>query len=184
LKPYKGEAYRDAAYNLVRRVAKNDNSSPLDQDIVNFIENGTERFAKGIGAFSARARQIGANIKLLKNEMVNQGMTHTRRLFDIAEETTNKLSKVGESSTKAIDVIQEEVRKKQAMILQEAARLEMQYQKRLSQLKGRSSEIEKIGIGRTNLSRITNSLVKIVGGTVGSYIAIRGVSEVGRRLTE
>ena len=183
LKPYKGEAFRDQAYNLIKKFAKGE-ASPNEKDIVNFIENGTEKFAKGIGSYSARAKQVGVNIKTLKSGMVKNNLSGTTKLLDIAEEGAKKLERLESMGGKARKFLEKEVMKRQAMIAEESARLEMIYQKRLSQLSGRAEDIQKLQVSRAIQKSVSVALTTVVGGLTTAYVVTRGGREVGELINQ
>jgi len=181
IQPYKGEAYRKGAYELVKRVAYGD-AAPVEKDIVNFLEQGTQRFGKGVGNITGKARQIGENIKTLKTEMINAGMRGEAKILEIAEETAKKLSRIDTASRSSLNTVEQETMKRSGMIMEEAARQEMMLARRMKSLEKGSKNVEKLLQRRALIRWITGGIgltLSGIGGLYGIYRAATGISKLG-----
>lgn len=178
IQPYKGEAYRKGAYELVKRVAKNDGVAPVEKDIVDFIEYGTERFAKGIGSVSARARQLGENMKVLSDELGKQGLQAEKRLIDIAKEGAIKMSRINVMSQGASKRITDEANRRTALIMEEAALAQSKLWSRAKQLRGREFVVGDINRRNQVIKNLGVGLVTSVGGITGAYVVLRGARQL------
>jgi hypothetical protein len=178
LQPYKGEAFRKSAYELVRRVAKNEGVAPVEEDIINFLENGTEKFAKGIGSVSARARQLGENIKVLSSELGNQGSYAEKRLLEIAKEGAMKVSKIDAASKGAQKLIEAETNRRSAQIMQEAALEQSKIYGRMKQLNKRQLVTSDLNRRLLMVHRISNGAVKLMAGLTSGYLVLKGGQEI------
>jgi len=178
LQPYKGEAFRKNAYELVKRVAKNEGVAPVEQDIINFLENGTEKFAKGIGSVSARSRQLGENMKVLSSELSNQGAHAEKRLLEIAKEGAMRISKIDLASRNAGKLIEEETARRSAQIMQEAAMEQSKIYGRIKQLKGREMAVSDLNRRLLMVHRISNGAVKLMAGLTSGYLVLKGGQEI------
>lgn len=185
-KPFKGEAYIKEAEMLVRRIAKGGNDVAIaDKDLLSFIEKGTENFASGIGSVSARARQIGDNIKVLKSQMVKMGLSSEKRIMDIAEEGVIRISKLERMGEKAGKLIRDEAERRSILIQREAdlisARLGEQkaaIMKRISSLNNREALIVSLNSKGALIKRLAFGTAGIIGGLASSYAAVRGGKEL------
>lgn len=180
LQPYKGEAYRKGAFELVKRVAKDEGVAPVEKDIVNFIEAGTERFAKGVGSYSGRARQLGDNLKVLKQEMEKVGLHGEKRLFQIAEDTAMKVSKIDSASSGAQALIEKETAKQTALIMEESANLQMKTWARIKQLQSRGLKVDNQMRRLQMIKNLETAAVTTIGGLTATYVVLRG----GRQLLQ
>lgn len=185
LKPYRGEAYLKEAEGLVRRVAKADpKSSVTEAELVNFIEKGTENFAKGVGASTARARQVAENIKILKDEMKKQGIKSTDRLLQITEDAARRISKIDSLEKGAVAKVEQEINKAIALIESESANAQSILFKRQAQLGERAfalrSTTEQIRI----LRKLGVGATTALGGLLSAYVVARGGRELLSILVE
>ena len=176
IQPYKGEAYTKSAEALVKRIASG-NAMEADKQLVSFIEQGTEKFGPGIGNVTSRARQIGSNIRTLKDQMKKVGDMESNRLLQIAEEGAIKLSKLDTMKDGAQKLVEKETNVLSAQILEEAARQEMEFAKRIQSLQKRGEKVEKLLQKRALIKRVTTGLGLIVSG-LGGYGVYRGASGV------
>jgi len=184
-KPFKGPGFKKEAELLVRRVARGETDvARTDVELLNFVERGTEKFAKGIGSVSARARQMGENIKVLKSSMKEAELISEKRLFDIAEEGLLKISRINENSASAGRLIKSEAEKRTAMIMEEAARLESNLWKRARTLQNREAVIQTLNSKSALFKKLGFGLVKLVGGLASSYVVVKGGSELGNIIAE
>lgn len=177
IQPRQGEAFRERAFNLVKRYAMDD-VTPAEKDLVEFIENGTERFAKGIGAFSGRAKQLGKNINILKEQMGKVGAQSERRILEIASEGADKISKIDVAQKGAEKLIEREANRRALLIMQEAAEEEVRLLKRTRQLQGREMTVNNLTGRMHKIKSLGNSIVKIIAGLSSGYLVLRGGSEI------
>jgi hypothetical protein len=182
IQPYKGEAYRKGAYDLIKRVASGD-AAPVDTDIVNFVEQGTERFGHGIGSVSSKAREIGSNIKILKEQATKSGLDAEKRLLQIAEDGALKLSKIDMTKRGAEKLVERETNIHSARILEESARQEMELAKRIQVLQKRGESVQVLMRKRAILQGVSTGAslaLSGIAGIYGIYRAATGVSKLGR----
>lgn len=177
LQPYKGEAYTKTAEMLVKRYAKG-GAAESDKQLIDFIENGTERFAKGVGALSGRARQLGENIKTLSNEMGRNGQMAEKRILEIAKEGADKISRINMVESDALTKIQNETNRRSFSILQEAAEHESKTWARAKQLRGREMDIENLTGRMQKLKGLSAGTIKLLAGLTSGYLVLRGGSEI------
>lgn len=183
LQPYKGEAYTKTAELLVKRYAKGD-AAEADKQLIQFMENGTERFAKGLGSVSGRARQLGENMKALSRSMDNMGVESERRIMKIAEEGAMKISKVNLAEKGALELIQKETMDRSSLILQEAAEEEGRLWARSRQLEGRKMTVENLTSRMQKIKSLANGTIKLIAGLSSGYLVLRGGSEIMRTIGE
>lgn len=177
LQPYKGEAYTKTAELLVKRYAKGEGAE-ADKQLIDFLENGTERFAKGMGAISGRARQIGENMKTLSNELGKMGISAEKRIMNIAQEGAMKISKIDSTEAKALDLIQKETDRRTALIMQEAALEESKTWARIKQLQGRKMEIQNLTSRIQKIKTVSAGAIKLLAGLTSGYLVLRGGNEI------
>lgn len=177
LQPYKGEAYTKTAEGLVRAYAKGE-SSEADRLLIEFIENGTEKFAKGVGAYSARAKQLGQNMKTLSSEMRKMGQSSERRMLEIASDGAEKISRVDTASKNAEKIIQNEVDRRSLLILQEAAEEEGRTLARARQLRGREMNVKNLTSRMQKIKSLSTGAVKLLAGLTSGYLVLKGGSEI------
>lgn len=182
LQPYKGEAYTKTAETLVKRYASG-SAAEADKQLIQFLETGTERFAKGMGAVTGRARQLGENIKALKTNMSRMGLQAEKRILEIAEEGAMKISKINMAEEGAGKMVQQETERRTAMIMQEAAEQEMKFWKRAKTLTGRFDLIRSLNEKNSILKRFAVGVTTTVGGLTSLYVVARGAREIATAVT-
>lgn len=177
LQPYKGEAFTKTAELLVKRYAKG-TAAEADKHLINFMEAGTERFAKGMGAISGRAKQLGENMKTLSTEMNKMGLSSEKRIMDIAQEGAIKISKINMAEKNALKIIADETDRRTYSILQEAAEQESRTWARARQLKGREMEVKNLTSRMQKIKSVSAGAIKLLAGLTSGYLVLRGGSEI------
>lgn len=179
IKPYRGEAYKEQAYNLIKKYSEGNATKP-ERDIVEFIEKGTSKFGTGVGNVSAKSRQIADNIKTLRESFDNLKLNEESRLFKIGEEAAMRISKIKATSEGAQKYAENQVRLAQGKIIQEAAKIEMELGKKISSLKLTERELEDLALKSSERKKIVSGLGLALSGVGGLYAVYRFVSGAER----
>ena len=179
IQPYKGEAYTKGAEQLVKSIATGE-AAEVDKRVMGFLEKGTKRFGEGVGSITARARQVGSQMALMKDKLRTAKMSTESKMFEIGEESANRISRIDMASKGAQKSIESEVASLTSRIMEETAREEMRLAQRVRSLAGRKELLQKVLERRSLIRGLTTGIGLSISGLGGAYTLYRLGSGVGK----
>jgi hypothetical protein len=184
MKQNQGPAFVDQAERLIRKIAydpiKSGEAQALgvEKDLIQFIEKGTEHFSKGVGNVTGRARQMGENLKVLKDQLGKSKAFSERRIAEIAEEGARKISKINAHAKNAGKNIERLSRETEGKIQMEVAKRENQLWERTRDLGFRETTITAAKSQMTLFKKLAFGVITAVGGLTTFYVASRGAGQL------
>lgn len=182
-KPQKGVAYLSQAEGLIKQIAKGEGKI-TDKELINFMENGTAKFAKGLGSETARSKQVAENMKVIENQMLKNKMREEALIMRIAKEEADKLSQLDNLSEKQAAELAKNAETKIAKIQAEADKHLSKINNRISQLEGRQDLIASLQAKSQTLKRLSIAASTVIGGLIAKYVVTRGGREFVQILSE